>query len=78
MIGGIGTTEKKPLMDLATKARKLVEENRTPEFCSRVVSIYMEHNGHCVGGNMLPLDVAIELAAVELGIIDLGETAHED
>tara|TARA_B100000085_G_C18208767_1_gene376828 strand:+ start:171 stop:350 length:180 start_codon:yes stop_codon:yes gene_type:complete len=56
-------------MDLEEKARVLIEENYTQEFTSKIVEIYMAHNRTSKGGNHLPLDVAVELAAVELGII---------
>jgi len=70
MTNGIGNTdEPKPLMDLEEKARVLIKENYTPEFTSKIVEIYMAHNRASKGGNHLPLDVAVELAAVELGII---------
>ena len=63
-------------MELKTRAGKLLEDNYNLKFTQRVNKIYMENNWRPNGGNHLPLDVAIELAAVELGIIEV--TAHED
>ena len=39
------------------------------EHSQRAVKIYMAYNLHSYGGNDMPLDVAIELAAWQLGLI---------
>ena len=38
------------------------------EHSQRTVKIYMHYNRYAKGGNVIPLDVAIELAARELGL----------
>jgi len=38
------------------------------EHSQRTVQIYMRYNRNAKGGNVIPLDVAIELAAKELGL----------
>ena len=65
---GINAAESRT-RDLEEKARLLIKENYTQEFTSKIVKIYMAHNRNAYGGNFLPLEVAVELAAVELGII---------
>lgn len=54
-------SQVKPLMDIVNQ-----------EHSQRAVKIYMAYNYRAKGGNKIPLEVAIELAARELGL-----TTHE-
>tara|TARA_Y100001937_G_scaffold125297_1_gene191820 strand:+ start:1293 stop:1484 length:192 start_codon:yes stop_codon:yes gene_type:complete len=58
-------------MKLEEKAKLLLKQNYNDEFITKVRKIYMDHNLKAYGGRVIPLDVAIELAAFELGIISV-------